>query len=76
MRLKPGEAISIPQDSIIKAAEGNLESLLFDSVCDSGIKEFAEKAGQSWSVNFTEDLMAGKWTMYKPPTARAECYVF
>lgn len=66
MRLKPGQAIKIPRASMIKAAEGNLKSLLFDSVRYSDIKEFAKKAGQNWGVTMTEDVMTGDYTMHKP----------
>lgn len=65
MRLKPGEAICIPRGSMVKAAEGNLTSLLFDSVRDSDIREFAEVAGPNWDVVFIEDLRTGGWTMHK-----------
>ena len=63
--LKPGQAIKIPREKMVRAAEGMLDSLIFDSVRESDIKEFARLAELNWGVKMQEDPIRGDYTMFK-----------
>jgi hypothetical protein len=65
MKLKAGQAIMVSRANMVKAAEGNIKSLLFDCVRESDIKEFAEQIERNWGVTMTEEPMTGDWTMLK-----------
>lgn len=65
-QLQPGQCIVIVRDDMIKAAAGSLTSLLFDSVRESDIDNFARKIEQSWGITMSCDPMTGNYTMCKP----------
>ncbi len=65
-RLAPGQSIIIPREDMRKAAEGMLTSLLYDSVRESDVREFAQKIEESWGIVMTKAPMGGDWTMSRP----------
>ena len=65
-QLLPGKSITIPRDWMFQATRRTLDSLLYDNVRESDIKEFIEKASQNWEVEITANLETGHYTMHKP----------
>jgi len=51
---------------MVKAAEGNLKSLLFDYVRESDIQQFAKQAEENWGVIMSENELTRAWVMTKP----------
>ena len=65
-QLLPGKSITIPRDWMVQAVQRTLTSMIFESVRESDIKEFIEKASQNWEVEIIANLETGHYTMHKP----------
>lgn len=65
MRLKPGEAIQISASDMLRAAEGSLSSLIFDSVRHRDVENFAKQIEENWGVEMTLNPVTGNYTMCK-----------
>lgn len=63
--LKPGQGYCFSCEDISKAAECQLDSLLFDRVRRRDIMDFVENIKHEFNVDFTENPINRSWTMRK-----------
>jgi hypothetical protein len=66
--MKPGQALDLSLKDLRDCASGMLDSLLFDSVRDSDIKEFIKRIEPNWGVELVE-RPDGNFTIYKKTNA-------
>lgn len=65
MNMHNGQAFPLTREDMVGCAEGMLTSKLFDSVRDSDIEEFTQKASDNWGVSFEHKPFDGGWIMHK-----------
>lgn len=56
MRMKLNDCLILDREDLVKCAEDNLTSLLFDRVRESDIKEFLSKIRLNWGLESLERL--------------------
>jgi len=63
--MESGQWLDITHQAMVEAVSGELKSLLFDSVRESDIHDFVEKAGANWNASFIRNYEKGHWTIKK-----------
>lgn len=64
-RMDEGMAYRLSRSDMMNCAEGNLSSLLFDSVRESDIDNFIKQIENNWDVSVKQNILDGSYTIHK-----------